>query len=142
MKLPVLGALLLVLHAYLRQPTCSLINWTGRGAITHYHAWALSPQIRIRSSEQTLDAGDPSRGKPMTSVRYLSLTDPAELVHPWYRSLHVLCSLPLLYSQTRRGKPSDFSVDTYFGEPPVLVTCLFDVTAVASTLKADTTDRN
>ena len=48
-----LGALLLVLHAYLRQPTCSLINWTGRGAITHYLAWALSPQIRIRSSEQT-----------------------------------------------------------------------------------------
>ena len=52
-EVTLLGALLLVLHAYLRQPTCSLINSTGRGAITHYLAWALSPQICIRSSEQT-----------------------------------------------------------------------------------------
>ena len=78
----------------------------------------------------------------MISVRYLSL----QILPSWYtrriRSLHFLCSLPLLYPTNKAGKPSDFSVDTFFGEPPVLVTCLFDVTAVASTLKADTTDRD
>ena len=142
MKLPLLGALLLVLHAYFRQPTCSLINWTGCGAITHYLAWALSPQIRIRSSEQThstrgiLPRGNP--GLPYATFLYRSCRagTPAVFVHCTF-CVPCLCFTP----QTRRWKPSDFSVDTYFGEPPVLVTCLFDVTAVASTLKADTTDR-
>ena len=84
MKLPLLGALLLVLHAYLRQPTCSLINWTGRGAITHYLAWALSPQIRIRSSEQTHSTRGILPGGTHDFRTLPFSTDPAELVHPPY----------------------------------------------------------
>ena len=83
-------------------------------------AWAFSPQIRIRSSEQTHS------------------TDPAELVHPPYSFTARFAFLAFALLR----KPSDFSVDAYFGEPPALVTCTFDVTAVASTFKADTTDRD
>ena len=58
--------------------------------------------------------------------------------------VHCTFYIPCLYftAQIRRGKSSEFSEDTYFGEPSALVTCLFDVTAIASTLKAVTSDRD
>ena len=99
MKLPLLGALLLVLH------NLQLDELDGPRSHNTLPCMGFKPRkFALEVLSRLTQRGDPSRGEPMTAVRYLSL----QILPSWYtrriRSLHVLCSLPLLYSTNTAGE--------------------------------------